>query len=492
VSGRIVDFPGSRDALRVVIAGGGITGLAAAHRLHEVASSLDLPRLEVRVLEASPRAGGQIRTERVEGLVLEAGADSMIAQKAAGLALCERLGLGDEVVRLDCASPSMEVVHRGRLVELPAGFVLLAPSRIGPLLRSHLFSWRGKLRMLAEPLIPRRPAQVTDESLRSFVTRRLGREAFERAAEPIVAGLYMADADRLSLAATMPRFLDLEREHGSLTRALRRAARARGGSSGTRFLWLRGGMERLVDRLVAALPPGSVQLGAPIERVTPGAQGERLRVDVSGGESLHADAVILATPGWAAAPLVAETDPTLARDLGTLRYAPCATVHLLYRASQLRAPLSSYGFFAPRGAGQPIVGCSYVSEKFPGRALADRVLLRVFLGGALDEGVLDRGEDERIAAAHGALAALLGIEGAPEFARSHGHPRSMPQYDVLDRRRRERIVERLGAFPGLLVAGSVCGAVGVPDCIDSGEGAAGRALAHLATCRATFARIARA
>ncbi len=491
MSATLIDFPGARDTWRVVIVGGGITGLAAAHAL--LAAARDgLPRIEVRVLEAGPRPGGLVRTESGAGLVLETGADSMIAQKPAGLALCERLGLGDDVVRLDTPRPTMQIVHRGRLVDLPAGFVLLAPARLRPLLGSRLFSWRGKLRMLAEPLVPRRPTTASDESLRSFVTRRLGREAFERAAEPIIGSLYTADADRLSLAATMPRFLDLELRDGSVVRGLRRAARARRGASGPGFVWLRGGMERLVDRLVAALPPGALVLGAPVERVVPEAGTGSWRVEVPGRPTLSADAVILAAPGFATAHVLAETDATLARDVATLDYASCATVHLLYRASQVRTKLSSFGFFVPRTERLPILGCSYVSEKFPGRAPADRVLLRAFLGGALDPHVLRRGDDARIAAAHDTLAALLGIDGPPELARSHAHPRSMPQYAVGDRARIARIGERVGGHPGLFVAGSVIGAVGVPDCIDSGERAADRTRSYLAAFRVRTTRIARA
>jgi len=492
MSGTLVDFPGSRETLRVVIAGGGISGLAAAHHLQETAARGDGPRIEIRVLEAGSRPGGLVRTESVAGLVLETGADSMIAQKPAGLALCERLGLGDEVVRLDSPRPTMQVVHRGRLVDLPPGFALLAPARLRPLLVSRLFSWRGKLRILAEPLVPRRRSPASDESLRSFVTRRLGREALERAAEPIVCGLYTADADRLSVAATLPRFLELERTHGSVVRGLRRLTRAHASSQGARFVWLRGGMERLVDRLVAALAPGTLDLGARIERVHPDPGTGRWCIDVQGRPASQADAVILATPGWTAAELVSQADPSLARDLATLQYASCATVHLLYRAAQVRAALSSYGFFVPRTAGLPILGCSYVSQKFPGRAPADRVLLRAFLGGALDPDVLERSEDERIQIAHRTLAALLDIEGQPELARAHAHPRSMPQYAVGDRSRIERIGERLALHGGLLVAGSLLGAVGVPDCIESGQRAAERALAYVAAFRARAARIARA
>jgi oxygen-dependent protoporphyrinogen oxidase len=492
VTGTLVPFPGGRDALRVVVAGGGITGLAAAHRLHEGTMFGDLARVDVRVLEAGSRPGGQIRTERIDGLVLEAGADGMVAQKRAGIALCERLGLGEEIVQLDGAGPSMQVLHRGRLVDLPAGFALLAPTRMVPFVASRLFSWRGKLRLLAEPLVPRRGGPPTDESLRSFVTRRLGREVFERAAEPIGGGRFLADADRLSLATTMPRFLALERDHGSVLGGLRRARRGRGDASGSRLVWLRGGMERLVERLVATLPAGSVRLSAHIERLTPTGRDGRWRVDVRGAEPILADAVILATPGWAAAPLVAEVDAGLSGLFAALDYASCATVHLLYRAAQVGRSLSSYGFFVPRSAGLPIVGCSYVSEKFPGRVPGDRVLLRAFLGGALDAGILDRGEHEWIAAAHNALAALLDISGEPELARAHAHPRSMPQFDVGDGRRIERVDERLAALPGLVVAGGVRGAVGVPDCIASGERAADLALAHLAARRATAPRLARA
>jgi oxygen-dependent protoporphyrinogen oxidase len=491
LSGTLVDFPGARDAWRVVIAGGGITGLAAAHALMGSARE-GLHPIEVRVLEAGPRPGGLVRTESVSGLLLETGADSMIVQKPAGLALCERLGLADDLVHLDAPRPTMQIVHRGRLVDLPAGFALLAPTRIRPLLRSKLFSWPGKLRMLAEPLMPRRRTSVSDESLRSFVTRRLGKEAFERAAEPIVGSLYTADADRLSLAATMPRFLELESRHRSLIRGLRRAAKGRKGTTGPGFVWLRGGMERLVERLVAELPPGALALGARVERMTAETGTGRWRIDVVGKPPLFADAVILATPGFATAKLLAETDDTLARDAAALDYASCATVHLLYRASQIEEKLSSFGFFVPRTEKLRILGCSYVSEKFPGRAPADRVLLRAFLGGALDPSVLERTDDERVAAAHEALAKLLRIDGEPELARAHAHPRSMPQYEVGDRARIARLGERLGAHGGLFLAGSLLGAVGVPDCIDSGERAADRALGYLAAFRMRTTRIARA
>ena len=493
MSGTLVDFPGSRATLRVAIVGGGVTGLAAAYRLQEAAAHGNLPRVEIRVLEASGRPGGLVRTETVSGLVLETGADSMIAQKPAGLALAERLGLGDEIVRLETPRPTMQVVHRGRLVDLPAGFLLLAPSRLRSLLGSRLFSWRGKLRMLAEPLVPRRSSGATDESLAAFVARRLGREALDRAAEPIVGGLYTADADRLSLAATMPRFLELERKHGSVVRGLRRAVSARRGKTAAPgFVWLHGGMERLVDRLVAALAPGTVTLGARVEGIAREAAIGTWRIETAGRPAFHADAVILAAPGFDAARLVAPVDLTLARDLAALDYASCATVHLLYRAERVRAPLSSYGFFVPRTAGLSILGCSYVSEKFKGRAPADRVLLRAFLGGARDPGILDRSDDERIETAHRTLAGLLQIEGDPEWARSHAHPRSMPQYVVGDRGRIERIDERMGSHPGLFVAGSVVGAVGLPDCIESGERTAARALSWLAAFRTRAARIAQA
>ncbi len=464
--------------VRVVVVGGGIAGLAAAHRLVEQAGERGRP-LDLAVCEASGRLGGSIRTERTpDGFLIEAGPDSFVSEKPWGLALAERIGLGPRLRRTDDRYRRTYVVRDGRLHPLPEGFLLLAPARLAPLVGSPLFSWGGKLRMALDLVLPRRPADG-DESLASFVTRRLGREALERIAEPLVAGIYTAAPERLSLAATMPRFLALEREHRSLILGLRRSAAAREvrGASGARwslFVTLADGMGELVDALAARLPAGAVRLGVPaaaLER----ADG-RFAVRLADGRALPADGVILAGEAPRMARLVDALDPELGRRLGGIRYASSATVTLAYPRAAIRHPLDGFGFVVPRCEGRAMLACTFSSVKYPARAPGDAALLRVFLGGARGEAVLERDDAALIALAAAEVGALLGIGGPPRLARVARHPASMPQYEVGHLDRVAAIEARLAAWPGLAVAGAAYRGVGIPDCVRSGELAAERVL----------------
>jgi len=467
------------DQPRVVIVGGGISGLAAAFHLQELAAEQRLS-LDLRLFEATTRLGGIIRTESVNGYLLEGGPDSMAAQKPAGRRFCEKLGLGDDLVHLDTTEPSIQLVHRGKLYGLPRGFLLIAPTRVGALLASPLFSWRGKARILCEPLVPSRPSPHGDESLRDFVTRRLGREAFERVAEPIVAGLFTADADEISLDMTMPRFLELERTHGSVIRGLQRAVGQRGRSGGGGFDWPRSGMGSIVERLAARLSGCHIETGVRVDGLTFLPSEARWGVQPAGLSGLKADAVILAGPGFSSSRLVRDVDDELARELAGLRYASCATINLVYRTSQIRKPLEGHGFFVPRTENVPLLACSYVSVKFGGRVPRDRILLRAFVGGALDPGVVDRDEEELSGQAHRVLAGLLGIDGPPVFSQARLFPHAMPQFPVGHRLRLDSLLQRLENHPGLFVAGTAIGAVGIPDCVSSGERAARRVVEFLA------------
>ena len=448
-----------------VVIGGGVTGLAAAHRLVELGRP-------VLLLEASDRLGGQVRTERRDGLVLEAGADTLVAAKPAAVQLCARLGIASELEDLAARHGGTEILWNGRLHRVPEGFMMMAPTRWAPVLRSPLFSWRGKLRMALEPLVKPRPEGAGDESLASFVTRRLGREALDRAAEPIVASIFTADADRLSLGATMPRFLDLERRHGSLRRGLaamlgnHAPSTARPGA----FVALSGGMSRLVEGIAARLPEGSVRTGARVA-VIEREQG-RFAVRLGSGETIAAGAVLLACPAFDAARLTRSMDRPLADRLDELPYASCATVSLVFPRRAVGAPLSSFGFFVPRVLGLPILACSFVSEKFPGRAPADAVVLRAFLGGATRPEILDLSDPQIEAEAAAFLSRLLRIEGAPLAAYTHRFPRAMPQYEVGAPAWLSDVAARVAAIPGLALAGSAAGAMGIPDAIRSGEEAA--------------------
>jgi oxygen-dependent protoporphyrinogen oxidase len=472
--------------LRVVVVGGGVAGLAAAHRLVELTGAAG-PPLALALLEARDRLGGTIQTERAGGFVLESGADSFISEKPWALALAERLGLGPRLLRTDDRYRRTYVVRGGRLHPLPDGFLLLAPVRIRPFLGSPLFSWRGKLRMALDLVLPRRPADG-DESLAGFVTRRLGREALERVAEPLVAGIYTADPERLSLAATMPRFLALEREHRSLILGLRRSAGRSevAGASGARwslFVTLAGGMGELVEALAARLPPNTVRLGCAATAIRRGDGGARWRVGLADGRALAADAVVLAGEAPRMAGLVREVDAELGRLLGQIAYASSVVVTLAYPRAAVRHPLDGFGFVVPRAEAPAVLACTFSSVKYPGRAPAGAVVLRAFLGGARRAGLLAHDDPALVALAEADLRGWLGIDGSPLLTRVARHPAAMPQYEVGHLTRVAAIETRLAALPGLHLVGAAYRGVGIADCVRSGEESAETLLGSLVVGR---------
>jgi oxygen-dependent protoporphyrinogen oxidase len=463
--------------VRLAVVGGGIAGLAAAHRAVELSRERRLP-LELALFEAGDRLGGTIQTERYEGFLVECGPDSFLSEKPWALALCRRLGIEDRLVRTDDRFRRTYVAFRGRLHPLPDGFQLLAPTRLGPFIRSRLFSWRGKARMAMDLILPR--GGDSDESLGGFVSRRLGSEALERVAQPLVAGIYTADPNELSLAATMPRFLELERRERSLIlglwRASRRAPAEAAGASGARwslFVTCADGMEELTRALAARLPPGAARLGARVTDVTRDGGGWRLGL---AGGAASADAVIIATESYQAGRMLRYTDPSLTHLLDGIAYASSATVSLGWRRADIPHPLDGFGFVVPQVERRPIIACTFSSVKYPGRAPDGFALLRVFLGGALNEAILE-GDDEtltRIARAE--LGELLGIKAPPLFSRVSRYRKAMPQYHVGHLARVDAIEGRLGGLPGLALVGGAYRGVGIVDCVRSGEDAAARLL----------------
>lgn len=481
----------SVEPLRVTIVGGGITGLSAAYHLRELGAAEGVAP-DVIVLESSARVGGLIRTDRIGDYLIEGGPDALLVAKPGGVELCERLGLADELTHLSTPEAGTRILHRGRLLSLPKGFLLMAPTKVWPVLRSPLFSIPGKVRMGLERFVPKRSA-TGDESLASFVTRRFGREVLDRAAEPVVASLFTADAERLSVDAVMPRFVDAERRYGSVTRALADARRkkpsgpAHGGHGA--FAYLKSGFGRIVDELVARLPADTIRTSTEIGAVHSSSATGRWTVVVRGAASVESDAIVLACPAHAGASLLEGHHDTLAAELRTLRYASCATVSLVYERGDVAAPLDGFGFFVPRVENSPVLACSFVSVKFPDRAPAERVLLRVFLGGALHPETLEHDDTALVRIADEHVRGILEIGGSPVFSRTHRFPGSMPQYEVGWTRRLEAIREHAQSRAGLFLAGSAVGAFGLPDCISSGQRAARDTLDYLAQ-RATQRRSA--
>ena len=456
--------------------GGGVTGLAAAHRAVEVARERGIA-LELTLVEARERLGGTIATERAGGFLVEAGPDSFLSEKPWALALCRRLGLEDRLARTDDRYRKVFVWRAGRLHPLPDGWELLAPTRLAPFLTSGLFSWPGKLRMALDLVLPRGIAD--DESLGAFVRRRLGREALERVAQPLVAGIYTADPDDLSLTATMPRFAELERRERSIILGLWRASRRapQAGISGARFglfVTLKEGMEELVAALATGIQSDAVLLKhrvAGVER-----RGNRWRVTTVEGADLDAERVVVATESHAAARMLRYVDPTLATLLAEIPYASSATVTLGYRRAEVPHPLDGFGFVVPRAEGRALLACTFSSVKYPGRAPEGDVLLRAFVGGALNEAVLELDDATLVMRARDELRQAMGIRAAPVLTRVFRWPKAMPQYHVGHLARVDTIERLVRALPGLDLAGGAYRGVGISDCVRSGEGAAERAL----------------
>jgi len=461
--------------VRVAIVGGGVAGLTAAWHLHEAG-------LSVTVLEAANAVGGLVQTIDMAGRQLELGADTLVTQKPAAVHLCRRIGLGGDLVFHDAAASATRILLGGRLVPIPLGTNLLAPARWAPLLRGGILSWRAVLRLALEPRVPAVRDPAHDESLASFVRRRFGREVLEGFAEPVLASLFLADAERLSMRLALPRLLEAERVHGSVRRALTRGTgRPHAGSGG--FASLRGGLGRLPQRLAAVLPRGTVQLNTPVERVR--REGNRFLVEVGSGEPVLADGVVLACPFHRAAALVSDLDPSLAAELRALEASSCATVHLVFRRQDVEATIEGHGFFVPRTAGLPLLACTYVSEKYPERVRGGDVVVRAFVGGARDAGALERTDKGLVARTQSALAPLLKLRAMPTLAHVQRHDRAMPHFQVGDTARLERLAARTRELGPLALAGGLRGAVDVPDVVASAGAAAEELIAVLRNRRDT-------
>ncbi|TBR26216.1 protoporphyrinogen oxidase [bacterium] len=458
---------------RILVVGGGIAGLSCAYDLAKAGQ-------DVVLFEASPRLGGKILSDPAGPHVFEAGPDSFITQKPWGLALVRELGLDKLLLPTSETEKDVFVYTRGALRRYPDGLMLMAPAKVLPFLASDLVTWPAKLRMGLEPFVPR--GSDEDESLGAFTRRRFGREALEVIVGPVMAGIYAGDPDRLSLAATFPQFSDMERETGSILLALRRAhakrlaaaAAPKKGPRVTMFMALDGGLGRLVDALAARLPAGSVRLGAPAESLRRDGKGWVLK---AAGAEHAADAVVLALPASAAARLLEPLDAAAAAELDAVRFVSTATVSLAYASGAWGGKLKGFGFVVDRREARTVVAGTYSSSKFPGRAKDGAELLRLFLGGAGREDVLDLSDSDILAAVRRDLKDILGASPEPATARVYRWPASNPQYDVGHRARVARLEARVKGLPGLVLAGSSYKGVGIPDCVRSGRDAAQRLLA---------------
>jgi oxygen-dependent protoporphyrinogen oxidase len=464
---------------RIAVVGGGIAGLAAAHRLVELAGD----RVRLALFEDRPRLGGVVWTVHEQGFQVEQSADNFITTVPWGLDLCRRLGLGDQLVQTNPAFRRTFVVRKGRLCPLPDGFLMMAPTRFWPLATTPILSPLGKLRAAMEYFIPPRTDEA-DESMAGFVRRRLGREVFDRLVEPLVSAVYAADLERLSVEATLSRFREMERRDGSLIRAMRRQMKARwaqaaASESGARysmFVTLEGGLSSIVDAIAARLPEGAVRLQTPVERIEQAADG-RWTLALGGkaaGTAETFDAIILATPSHVAARLLAPIDAELGELLGGIGHSGTAIVSVAFDRGQVAHPLDGMGVVIPAIEHSPVLAISLSSQKYPHRAPEGKVLLRAFVGGALHPEMVDLDDDELRGVVLGETARLLSTRGEPCYHTIARWPGTMPQYHVGHKERVARIRELVAGLAGLDLAGNAYQGVGIPDCIDTGQKAADR------------------
>lgn len=449
---------------RVVVIGGGISGLAAAHRLTE----LHAAELQVTLLEASPHLGGLLETHERDGFLMEAGADAFLTEKPWAANLCRRIGLADELMETRKDLRRSQIAVGDRLCALPEGFHLMAAADPRVLWKVPGLSWPGKLRAAMEPWI--RPERTnSDESVAGFIRRRLGGEMLERVAGPMIGGIYTADLEQLSMRAALPRFWEMEKQHGSLARALRAhgATTAAAGPRYGLFLTLRGGMRRMIEALAARLPPGAAQTSAEATRLEK--NGTNWRVHVKGNAPLEADFVIVALPAPPAARLLQEAAPDLADSLREILCASVVTVNLAYRETDLPRALEGFGFVQSPQEGRGMVGCSFSSVKFSGRAPEGQVLLRAFVGGAVHPEVVDLSDEEILQRVTMNLRRLLGVGVTPRQIFIRHFRQAMPQYTLGHLDRVEALESRLRRHRGLTLIGNSTRGVGIPDCVRLAE-----------------------
>lgn len=473
----------------MAIIGGGISGLATAFSLQEQAAAAGLS-LRCTVLEAGVAWGGKIVTHRVADLVSEAGPDSFLSQKPAGLELCAKLGLTEQLINTNETEKKAFVYSRGRLRELPEGFVVMTPNQLGPFVRSGLLSWRGLMRMSLDVLLPaNRPRDGEDESLASFFRRRFGREAFERLLEPLMAGIYAGDAEEMSVAATFPRFLELERQHGSVIRGMLAAQRAQSGvgSSGTKrtmFVSLKNGLTDLVAALVDRLTRQGVILrsGATVEALRVRShQLNRWMYDLilNDGSSVSVESLVLATPAYVSADLLRPLTPMAGGLLDLIPYASTATIGMAFPTSAVTGTVEGFGFVVPRVERRDLIAATWTSLKWPHRAPLEQVLIRCYVGGIGRDRILELEDHALIARVRSELAGLCGLTAEPHYLEVNRWMKAMPQYTLGHLDRLKQIDAALSRYGGLALTGAAYRGVGIPDCIRDGTLTAQRVLRHL-------------
>ena len=470
---------------RIIIIGGGIAGLAAAVHLKSGAKVHD-KQIDVLLLEKSSRIGGKILTERVGDYLVEGGPDSFLPEKVQTVHLARHLGLDQEMLPSNDQFKGTFIYSKGKLHSLPEGVMLMVPTMFLPMVRSTLISWPGKLRMGMEVFIPRRRSQ-DDESLGSFVTRRLGKECLNKIAEPLVAGIHTSNPDNMSVLATFPRFVQMEQKSGSLILGMLSALKSRphatlsgpppkpGAPRMTYFMSFKDGMETLPRACAEYIGSGSIRLGAAVKAVEP--KGKGYAVILENGETLEADHVMLGGSAYDSAEMVKGFNADLAGHLNAIQWSSSGTVTLAFKRSDVKVPLRGFGFIVPKIEDRRINATTYSSIKWSYRAPDDTILLRAFVGGGHHEELVHEQDDAALTrTVLEELDVVLGLKANPAFSKVYRWFKGMPKFTVGHLDRMALLDRMAGLHPGLHLIGCSYKGIGIGDCVHEAQIAAEKIL----------------
>lgn len=466
---------------RVVVIGAGAAGLAAAYALKRAAD--EGQRIDWVLLEKDNRVGGKIWTEKVDGFIVDGGPDCYLTEKPWMAQMAARLGISDQLLPSDDEKKKTYIYSNGKLHELPDGVWMMVPTKFTPFIGTSLFSWPGKIRMGMDLFIPKK-SDGEDETLASFVRRRLGNECLEKLAEPMVGGVHASDPYEMSLKATFPRFIQMEQKYGSLIRAFVAARRKApptpppkpGVPRRTYFTTFRGGMQEIIDAMADAAGRERIRLGAKVVRVEKDHEHQRYVVHLEGAEVIPADAVIASTESYYAADFLRSVDNELAEVLGSIRWTSAATVSLAYEKDRIDHDLRGFGFLVPAAEKRKISASTWSSTKWPGRAPEGHILLRVFVGGSHNQSLVELDDAEMVQMVREELRQIMSLGAEPEFWRVFRWIKGMPQYALGHLDRLDAIDSRLAEHPGLYLCGASYRGVGTGDVMNSAEMAVAKAL----------------
>jgi oxygen-dependent protoporphyrinogen oxidase len=480
---------------RIIIIGGGVAGLGAAYKVTRAAS--EGHAVEFVLLEKDQRLGGKIQTEIVPdpsekgSFIVDGGPDCFLTEKPACHRIARLTGIFDDELPTDDSRRRTWILSRGKLHQMPDGVMMFAPTKFVPFATTGLFSWPGKIRMAMDLFIPPRkvvPGELNDETLESFVVRRMGRECLDRLAEPLVGGVHASDPRQMSLAATFPRLLEMEQNYGSLLKAFiavrqkieemrRKYPPKPGEKPRTFFTSFVNGMQQLTDRMADVAGRKKIHIGisvSSVKRIGGGGWSAHL----SDGSTIEGDAVILAAESWAAEPLVRPIDHAIADALTAIPASSSATISVAFNEGDAGFDLNAFGVLCPLVESRALMAATYSSTKWPGRAPQGKVLLRGFVGGPHNQQILKRSDEELVKIVLAEFHEIVGLNpfAKPLFSRVFRWHLGMPQYTLGHLDRVALIENRSAQIPGLALAGGSYRGVGVPNCIESGERAVSKIL----------------